>query len=47
LGQAVGVALAGFMVERAGTATVIAAGAIGVLGVALNFTRQLKLKSPR
>jgi predicted MFS family arabinose efflux permease len=46
-GQAVGVALAGFMVERAGTATVIAAGAIGVLGVALNFTRQLKLKSPR
>jgi hypothetical protein len=26
---------------------VIAAGAIGVLGVALNFTRQLKLKSPR
>lgn len=39
LGQSVGVALAGRWVERIGTAAVIAAGAIGVFAVAINFAR--------
>ena len=39
LGQSVGVSLAGLVVERVGTAAVIAAGAIGLLGAALNFGR--------
>jgi predicted MFS family arabinose efflux permease len=45
IGQSVGVAVAGAMVERAGTAAVIVVGAIGVLAVALNFTRRLKSKA--
>lgn len=39
LGQSVGVGLAGMWVERVGTAAVIAAGAIGVFAVAINFGR--------
>ncbi|CAN5727188.1 MFS transporter [soil metagenome] len=39
LGQAVGVALAGLLVARSGTGTVIALGASGVLVIALNFSR--------
>ena len=34
-----GVSLAGLVVERVGTAAVIAVGAIGLLGAALNFGR--------
>jgi predicted MFS family arabinose efflux permease len=45
MGQSVGVALAGAMVEQAGTAAVIVVGAIGVLAVALNFTWRLKSKA--
>ncbi|MEN3364241.1 MAG: hypothetical protein V7606_1515 [Burkholderiales bacterium] len=44
LGQSAGVGIAGFMVERAGTSTVIVVGALGMLAVALNFTRRLKYK---
>ncbi len=40
LGQAAGVGVAGMCVERAGTAAVIATGAVGVLAVALNFGRR-------
>jgi predicted MFS family arabinose efflux permease len=39
LGQSVGVGLAGIFIERAGTSAVISAGAVGVLLVALNFSR--------
>jgi predicted MFS family arabinose efflux permease len=45
LGQSIGVGAAGIMVERAGTGTVIVVGAIGLLAVALNFTRRLRLKT--
>jgi predicted MFS family arabinose efflux permease len=40
LGQSVGVALAGLFVEHVGTGIVISIGAIGVLAVALNFSRR-------
>ncbi|MEN3294714.1 MAG: hypothetical protein V7642_3967, partial [Burkholderiales bacterium] len=46
MGQSVGVAAAGAVVERAGTATIIVVGAIGVLAVALIFSRRLKAKAP-
>jgi predicted MFS family arabinose efflux permease len=39
LGQSLGVAVAGFLVERIGTTAVIAIGAIGVSAIALNFSR--------
>lgn len=39
LGQSVGVGLAGLLVERIGTATVIVIGALGVCAVGLNFWR--------
>jgi predicted MFS family arabinose efflux permease len=39
LGQSVGVAVAGTLVERVGTGAIIAGGAIGVLLVGLNFSR--------
>ena len=39
LGQSAGVALAGLLVERIGTGAVSAIGAIGVLVLALNFSR--------
>ena len=44
LGQSMGVGLAGVMVERVGTPIVIAAGGVGVLAVALNFSRRLRAK---
>lgn len=44
LGQSVGVACAGLLVVRAGTAAVISIGAVGVLVVALNFRHRLRLK---
>jgi predicted MFS family arabinose efflux permease len=39
LGQSVGIAMAGALVERIGTTTVIAAGAVGAVAVAMNFGR--------
>jgi predicted MFS family arabinose efflux permease len=45
LGQSLGVAAAGMMVERVGTAAVIMVGAVGVFALALNFSRRLKLKA--
>lgn len=39
LGQAVGVAIYGTLVERFGTGTLIASGALGVVAVATNFSR--------
>ncbi|HJV53992.1 MAG TPA: MFS transporter [Noviherbaspirillum sp.] len=44
LGQSVGVACAGWLVVRSGTAAVICIGAAGVLAVALNFRYRLRLK---
>jgi predicted MFS family arabinose efflux permease len=41
LGQSVGVAGAGLVIERAGTSAVMLIGAVGVLAVALSFGRQL------
>jgi len=43
MGQSVGVAAAGLVVERAGTSGVLLCGAVGVLVVALGFARCLKL----
>ena len=40
LGQSIGVGLAGLAVDRLGTAPVLAAGALGLLGVAAAFNRQ-------
>ncbi len=40
LGQSVGVGVAGVVVDHAGTAWVLAAGALGLLGVAAAFNRQ-------
>jgi predicted MFS family arabinose efflux permease len=40
LGQSVGVGVAGLVVDRAGTAWVLAAGALGLLAVAAAFNRQ-------
>lgn len=45
LGQSLGVAAAGLMVERIGTRAVIIVGAFGVLMIALNFSRRLKRKA--
>ncbi len=45
LGQSVGVACAGLLIVRAGTAAAISSGAVGVLAVALNFRNRLRLKS--
>ncbi|NEX62312.1 MFS transporter [Noviherbaspirillum galbum] len=42
LGQSVGVAVAGMLVERMGTSWVIAAGGLGVLVVAMQFARRLR-----
>jgi predicted MFS family arabinose efflux permease len=39
LGQSVGVALTGMLVERVGTGTAISIGAIGMFVIALNFSR--------
>lgn len=47
LGQSAGVGLAGAMVERVGTSTVIAAGGIGVLVVALNISHRIRAKGVR
>lgn len=44
LGQSLGVACAGLLVERIGTGAVISIGAVGVLVVALNFRHRLRLK---
>lgn len=44
LGQSAGVALAGLCVERFGTAPVIAAGGAGVLLVALNISRSIRVR---
>ena len=41
LGQSIGVGLAGLAVDRLGTAPVLAAGALGLLGVATAFNRAL------
>ncbi len=46
LGQSVGVACAGRMVEHVGTSGVLAIGAAGVFLVALNFSYRLKSKLP-
>ncbi len=47
MGQSVGVGLAGLLVERRGTPTVIVLGAIGVCTVGLNFWRLLRIKTAR
>lgn len=44
LGQSVGVGIAGRLVERAGTANIMALGALGVLAVALRFSLRLRSK---
>jgi predicted MFS family arabinose efflux permease len=44
-GQSVGIAINGALIERMGTAGVIAMGAIGVLLLSLNFSRLLRLRS--
>lgn len=44
LGQSAGVALAGLCVERFGTAPVIMAGGAGVLFVALNISRSIRVR---
>lgn len=44
LGQSAGVGLAGVAVDHAGTAWVLAAGALGLLGVASAFNRQRALR---
>jgi predicted MFS family arabinose efflux permease len=45
MGQSSGVAIAGLLVGQVGTGAIIIAGAAGVLGVALNFSRCLRLKA--
>jgi predicted MFS family arabinose efflux permease len=40
LGQSIGIGIAGMLVESLGTGAVIAAGGVGLLVVALNFSRQ-------
>ena len=49
LGQSIGVGLAGLAVDRLGTAPVLAAGALGLLGVAAAFNHQRarRLPAPR
>lgn len=44
LGQSVGVGIAGRLVERVGSANIMLIGAIGVLAVAVRFTRRLRAK---
>jgi predicted MFS family arabinose efflux permease len=44
MGQSVGVGIAGLVVERVGTGSVIIAAGIGVLAVSLQFTRFLQTK---
>ena len=44
LGQSAGVGLAGMLVERIGTANVMVCGALGVLAVALGFSRKLRAR---
>ncbi|MFD2273378.1 hypothetical protein ACFS07_26255 [Undibacterium arcticum] len=44
LGQSVGVGIAGRLVERVGTANIMLIGAIGVLAVAIRFSRRLRVK---
>jgi predicted MFS family arabinose efflux permease len=44
LGQSVGVAAAGLIVERAGTMAVMVSGAVGVLLIAIRFSRRLRFK---
>jgi predicted MFS family arabinose efflux permease len=44
LGQSAGVGTGGMLVERIGTSSIITIGGIGVLIVALNFSRQLRHK---
>jgi predicted MFS family arabinose efflux permease len=47
LGQSTGVGIAGLLVGRVGTAAILVAGAIGVLGVALRFNRALRVRASR
>ena len=42
LGQSIGVAVTGAVVERTGTAAILVIGAIGVMAVAVGFCRRLK-----
>ncbi len=44
LGQSIGVGIDGMLVERIGTANVMVIGGIGVLAVALRFSKKLKSK---
>jgi hypothetical protein len=44
MGQSVGVAIAGAMVERAGTTAIIALGGVGVLLISFNFSRMRSLR---
>ncbi len=44
-GQSVGIAINGALIERIGTAGVIAMGAVGVLLLSLNFSRLLRLRN--
>ncbi len=46
LGQSLGVGLAGLVVDHAGTGWVLAAGALGLLGVAAAFNRQRARRRP-
>lgn len=45
LGQSTGVGMSGMLVERTGTGSVMVIGAIGVLLVAVNFSRRLRRKA--
>ncbi|NHZ93010.1 MFS transporter [Massilia sp. CCM 8733] len=42
MGQAMGVGLAGLLLAHAGTAALLAGGALGLLAVALNFSRRVR-----
>ncbi len=46
MGQSAGVGLAGLLLQHIGSAAIIAAGAVGTVGVALNFNRQRRLLLP-
>ncbi|NHZ35869.1 MFS transporter [Massilia rubra] len=44
MGQATGVGVAGLLLAHVGTAALLVGGALGLLAVALNFSRRLRLK---
>lgn len=46
MGQAVGVGIAGLLIARVSTASLLAGGAAGVLLLALNFARRLRARRP-